>query len=140
MTAYRDGILLAGIAALLGSASPAFAHFGTHPRRLEVNGRLYNQERRINAGVRGGQLTHQEAHQLRSDDRGIYREERQMAKLDHGISRAPNRSPPTSRRMRRARPFTTIATTDRKSLGGQTAAGSDRRPFCCGYGCRWRPG
>jgi len=93
MKALRNGLLLAGIAATVGSASPAFARWGAHPRRLEVNGRLYNQQRRINAGVRDGQLTHQEAHQLRSDDRGIYREERQMAKLDNGhITRADQRS------------------------------------------------
>lgn len=93
MKAYRNGILLAGTAAMLVSAAPAFARFGTHPRRLEVIGRLYNQERCINAGVRDGQLTHQEAHQLRADDRGIYREERQMAKLDNGhLTRADQKS------------------------------------------------
>jgi len=93
MKAYRNGILLVGIAAMLGSAAPVFARFGAHPRLLEVNGRLYNQERRINAGVRDGQLTHQEAHQLRSDDRGIYREEQRMAKLDNGhITRADQKS------------------------------------------------
>lgn len=93
MKAYRNGILLAGIAAMVGTASPAFARWGTHPRRTEVNGRLYAQQRRINAGVRNGQLTHQEAHQLRADDRSIYREERQMAKLDNGhITRADQRS------------------------------------------------
>lgn len=93
MKAYRNGILLVGLAAMLGSAAPAFARFGAHPRRTEVNGRLYNQERRINAGVRDGQLTHQEAHQLRSDDRGIYREEHQMAQLDGGhITRADQKS------------------------------------------------
>lgn len=93
MKAYRNVILLVGITALAGAASPAFARFGAHPRRLEVNGRLFNQERRINAGVRNGQLTHQEAHQLRADDRGIYREERQMAKLDNGhITRADQKA------------------------------------------------
>lgn len=93
MKAYRNIILLVGTAALLGAASPALARFGSHPRRLEVNGRLFNQEHRINAGVRDGQLTHQEAHQLRADEHGIYREERQMAKLDNGhITRADQKA------------------------------------------------
>jgi hypothetical protein len=93
MKAFRNGILWIGAVVIVGSASPAFARWGAHPRRLEVNGRLYNQERRINAGVRDGQLTHQEAHQLRADDRGIYHEEHQMAKLDNGhITRADQRA------------------------------------------------
>src|SRR5579862_6505919 len=60
-----------------------------HPRRAEVNGRLGNQYRRINAGVRDGQLTHSEAQQLRSDDRSVRQQERQYARFDDGhISRA----------------------------------------------------
>lgn len=93
MNITRTCILLAAAAGTLATtAAPAFAG-GYHPRRLEVKGRLYNQNRRINAGVRDGQLTRQEAHQLRSNDRGIYREQREMAHLDGGhITKADQRS------------------------------------------------
>jgi uncharacterized protein HemX len=60
-----------------------------HPRRAEVNSRLRNQFGRINAGVRDGQLTQGEAHQLRSEDRSVLHQERQYAHFDDGhISRA----------------------------------------------------
>ena len=93
MKTIRTALLGTGLIAMLGAtAVPAFA-YGSHPRRLEVNGRLYNQNRRINQGVKDGQLTRQEAHTLRSNDRGIYREEGQMAKLDGGhITKADQRS------------------------------------------------
>lgn len=93
MKIIRTCILIAAATGTLATtAAPAFAR-GYHPRRLEVKGRLYNQNRRINAGVRDGQLTHQEAHQLRSNDRGIYREQQTMAHLDGGhITKADQRS------------------------------------------------
>jgi len=36
-----------------------------------INARQHNQNRRINQGVRSGQLTHHEAHNLRNDERRI---------------------------------------------------------------------
>jgi hypothetical protein len=43
--------------------------------RVEVNARLHNQNRRIDAGLRYHELTRAEAQQLRSEDRGIYQQE-----------------------------------------------------------------
>ena len=90
MNIIRTCILVAAAGTtLVAAATPALAFKGEHPRRLEVKGRLYNQNRRINAGVRDGQLTHQEAHSLRS----IYREQQSMAHLDGGhITKADQRS------------------------------------------------
>ena len=47
-----------------------------HPWRTADNARLRNQNRRITAGVRDGQLSHGQARALRSDDRAIRGEER----------------------------------------------------------------
>lgn len=55
-----------------------------HPRRAEVNGRLKNQDKRIDAGVKDGQLTKQEAKQLHKEDRNIRKEERRMAAKNGG--------------------------------------------------------
>ncbi|MBN8806753.1 MAG: hypothetical protein J0I47_00725 [Sphingomonas sp.] len=93
MTGFRKIVLLASAVGVAATAMPASARFVSHPRRAEVNGRLFNQQHRINQGVKDGQLTTQEAHTLRKDDRGIYHEERQMAQLDGGhITRADQRS------------------------------------------------
>jgi len=60
-----------------------------HPRRVEVNERLRDQSRRINAGIKDGQLNGAEVHQLRSEDRSILRQEDLYAHYDDGhISRA----------------------------------------------------
>jgi hypothetical protein len=79
--------LAALLATLSLAAAPAMADpvwNANHPRRAEVNGRLANQNRRINAGVRDGQLTRGEAARLHAEDRGIRREERNMAARDGG--------------------------------------------------------
>jgi hypothetical protein len=55
-----------------------------HPRRVEVNKRLANQNRRINQGVKNGTLTKPEAGQLHKDDRQIRQEERDMASQNNG--------------------------------------------------------
>ncbi|MGD0279837.1 MAG: hypothetical protein ABSC11_11085 [Smithella sp.] len=55
-----------------------------HPRRAEVNKRLKNQNRRINQGVKNGQLTKQQARQLHKEDRQIRQEERDMASQNGG--------------------------------------------------------
>ena len=74
--------------ALLASAAPsAFAKGGfaaTHPRRAEVNGRLANQNRRIDNEVRSGQLTQTQANVLHHDDHQVRQEERDMASQDGG--------------------------------------------------------
>src|SRR5262245_55410792 len=73
------------VAALLLSATPAFADWAAnHPRRVEVNQRLANQNARIRAGVRDGQLSYAQARQPRREDRAIRSEERAFAAIHHG--------------------------------------------------------
>jgi hypothetical protein len=55
-----------------------------HPRREEVNGRLENQNRRINQEVREGEITKGQAKQLHAEDHAIRQEERTMAKTNNG--------------------------------------------------------
>lgn len=54
-----------------------------HPRRAEVNGRLDNQNSRINQEVQEGDLSKAEAAKLHREDRQIRREEKRMA-AEHG--------------------------------------------------------
>jgi hypothetical protein len=51
----------------------------THPRRAQVNGRLNNQNRRIDAEVKDGQLSRNQAASLHREDHQIRAEERDMA-------------------------------------------------------------
>jgi len=55
-----------------------------HPARTEVNQRIRRQDRRINQGLRHGQLNGAEAQQLRNEDRSIYDQEIQDANANHG--------------------------------------------------------
>lgn len=55
-----------------------------HPRRAEVNGRLGNQNRRIQAGLKDDQLTRGQAQQIHSEDRDIRDQERLYAKDHNG--------------------------------------------------------
>ena len=55
-----------------------------HPGRAEINGRLRRQDRRINQGVRAGQLNGAEAQQLHQEDRSILNQERQDAAANNG--------------------------------------------------------
>ncbi len=71
----------------VSSVAPAFAarpFVQKHPRRAEVNGRIKNQERRINQGVKNGTMTKEEAHEERQDLRNIKREERAEVKANGG--------------------------------------------------------
>ena len=92
MKNLKTKLAIAGIIATmaLGTGTSFAGQWGYHhPRREQVNDRLQNQNRRITAGVRDGQLTHQEAHQLRAEDRSVLHQERQYARFDDGhISRA----------------------------------------------------
>ncbi len=64
-----------------------------HPRRAEVNGRLDNQNRRINEERREGEITRGEANKLHAEDRTIRKEERFMAGQNGGhITRAEQRA------------------------------------------------
>ena len=51
-----------------------------------INHREHRQDRRINQGVRSGELTRNEAHHLRTDERNISRDKR-MAKADGRVTR-----------------------------------------------------
>jgi hypothetical protein len=78
-----------GAAALVAAGSnPAFAGEDQwqkhHPRRVEVNGRLANQDRRIHREVREGELSKGQAATLHAEDRGIRSEERTMASQNGG--------------------------------------------------------
>jgi CRISPR/Cas system-associated endoribonuclease Cas2 len=55
-----------------------------HPRRTEVNKRLKNQNRRINQGVKNGELTKKQARKLHKEDHQIRQEERDMASQNGG--------------------------------------------------------
>jgi hypothetical protein len=55
-----------------------------------INHRQHTQERRINQGVRSGELTRNETRHLRTDERNISRDKR-MAKADGHVSHAERR-------------------------------------------------
>jgi small-conductance mechanosensitive channel len=84
-----------GVATLLAGATGASAetHWQQHhPRRVEVNHRLNNQNRRINTERREGDITRAQARDLHQEDRGIRAQERFDASHDRGhITRAEKR-------------------------------------------------
>lgn len=65
------------------SVASASAANGTwaqnHPRRVQVNNRLNNQNRRIHQEVKNGEITKGQAANLHHEDRQIRSEERAMA-------------------------------------------------------------
>ena len=74
------------MAAMLAVTSIASAQ----TRTPVINHREHRQERRINQGVRSGELTRGEAHHLRADERRISAEKR-MARADGHVSGAERR-------------------------------------------------
>jgi hypothetical protein len=76
------------------AAAPAPNNFdATHPRRAEVNGRLANQNARIDAERKDGQISKAQAQSLHAQDHAIRGEERTMASHDDGhITRADKRA------------------------------------------------
>lgn len=86
--ATRKPLMLAIAAAFLATAATgAMAETQwqkNHPRRTEVNGRLANQDRRINHEVREGEISRGRAAQLHHEDHQIRQEERDMARQDGG--------------------------------------------------------
>jgi hypothetical protein len=65
----------------------------THPRRVEVNTRLANQNRRIDRDLASGKITAQQAAQLHHDDSQIRASERTDAKFDNShLTTADKRS------------------------------------------------
>ena len=84
----KQKILVAVMGVGLALTGVASASAGTwaqnHPRRVEVNHRLANQDMRINRNLREGKITVREAARLHHDDRMIRREERRDARHDGG--------------------------------------------------------
>ena len=76
------GLLVAALAA--SSIAQAQSHTPV------INHRLHRQEHRINQGVRSGELTRNEAHHLRADERHI-RHDKWMAMADGRVTRAERR-------------------------------------------------
>jgi len=89
--------IAAATAALAGLATSAFADETQwqkdHPRRTEVNKRLGNQDKRINAERKEGEITKAQAQKLHSEDHAIRQEERTMASTNHGhVTKAEQKS------------------------------------------------
>jgi hypothetical protein len=87
----------AGATCAAFAQTPAAAADGqwakSHPRRAEVNGRLANQNHRINKEVREGEITRGQAAKLHHQDHQIRMEERAMASTNGGhITKAEQRA------------------------------------------------
>ena len=93
MTVARNTAVVAFAAALsAGAVAQAQTFDQEHSRCAEVLGRLNNEDARIGAGRREGELSRKQAHQLRNEDRAIRAEERADATLNHGhITRGEQR-------------------------------------------------
>ena len=59
-------------------------HIPDHPRVNQVNGRIDNQERRINTERREGEISGRQARQDRRNLSAINQEKRDMRSQDHG--------------------------------------------------------
>jgi hypothetical protein len=81
--------LTATFATLSGNVFAETIFQQNHPRRAQVNSRLNNQNRRIYNEVKDGQISHQQAAALHSEDHQIRNEQRFDASLNGGhITRA----------------------------------------------------
>jgi hypothetical protein len=79
-------VAVAGLALTLGGAGVASAQDSvqTHPRRAEVNQRLDNQNRRIDAAKASGEMSAAKAHRLHRADRHVRKTERRIAMGHNG--------------------------------------------------------
>jgi len=75
---------LISIAALAGSASAEDTWQKNHPRRAQVNHRLANQNKRINADVKDGTMSKSQAAAVHHEDHQVRQEERDMASQNGG--------------------------------------------------------
>ena len=75
---------LAMIGGSIGAAAASTPWQRNHPWRVQVNDRLANQNRRINAELRNGEITPWRARALQREDAAIRHEERVMAGFNHG--------------------------------------------------------
>jgi len=88
-TSTRITMMLAAIATIATlAAAPVFAQDTKwdkdHPRRDQVNDRLKNQNKRITAERKDGEITKAQAQKLRANDKAIHGEEKAMASQDGG--------------------------------------------------------
>lgn len=82
--ARRIAVVTLSLGLIAGTTQIAAAGWAeNHPRRAEVNGRLANQNWRINQERREGEITRGQANALHAQDRLIRTEERFMAS-QHG--------------------------------------------------------
>jgi hypothetical protein len=91
----RIAVIILSLGVVAGTAELANAETwnDAHPRRAQVNGRLANQNARINDERREGGITAGQARALHAQDRFIRREERFEARQNGGhITRSEQRS------------------------------------------------
>jgi hypothetical protein len=94
---FAKNLLIVSLATTLLAGTAVTASAKTwaqnHPRRVEVNSRLANQNRRIDRDEAQGKITAQQAAQLHQDDHQIRNSERTDASLDNThITRFDQRS------------------------------------------------
>ena len=77
-------ILVAGCIAFFCCLSGSAQAQQNHPRREQVNGRLKNQNERIDKKEADGKMSKKEANKLKKNDHEIRQEERDMAKQNGG--------------------------------------------------------
>ena len=82
LTIAALALSLAGVAGAARAADTQWQK--EHPRREQVNDRLANQNKRIDAKVADGQMTKGQAAKLHKDDHQIRQEERDMAAQNGG--------------------------------------------------------
>jgi hypothetical protein len=97
MTNFTRAFSAIALSLTLGAAGVSSASAATwaqkHPRRAEVNGRLANQNARIDRDLASGKITAAQAAQLHSEDHSVRSEERFDASLDNShITKADQRS------------------------------------------------
>lgn len=71
------------VVTLSGNVFAATKFQQTHPRRAQVNGRLNNQNLRIDHEVKDGQISHSQGAALHAEDHEIRSEERFDASLNN---------------------------------------------------------
>src|ERR1700734_624284 len=82
---------------LCGVASASAGWAANHPRRVEVNHRLANQDARINRNYRDGRITAGQAAYLHGQDRALRSQERFDASF-HGGHLTPGQQAALNRR------------------------------------------
>ena len=81
LSAAAVTVVMVGIG---GTAMAETAWQKAHPRRTQVNSRLANQNKRLNADVKNGTLTKGQASAIHQEDHQVRQEERDMASQNGG--------------------------------------------------------